>query len=236
MKFGSPIKLLHIILLMLAVFAATTTPASADMVLSQVIVDFKPDRPPLQDIEVWNDGDERLYVAADPARIVDPGQLGEARRPDPDPTELGLLVSPQRLVLEPDQRRIIRVAAIAERDTVDRVYRVAIKPVAGPLHSQATALKVLVGYDALIIVRPQTTLGEVTATRQGRRIVFHNGSNTAQELFSGAQCAGTAGSKCTPLPAKRLYAGVDWALDLPHDAPVEFSVTDGSRTRRVTFR
>jgi len=223
-------------LLSLAALAATASPARADMVLSQVIVDFKPDRPQFQDVEVWNDSDERLYVAVEPARIVDPGQRGEVRRTNPDPAALGLLVSPQRLVLEPDQRRIVRVAAIADRDTIDRIYRVAIKPVAGPLQSQATALKVLVGYDALVIVRPATVTGEVTATRQGRRITFHNGSNTAQELFAGTQCVGTPQRKCATLPAKRLYAGADWSFDLSNDGPVEFSITDGSRTRRSLFR
>lgn len=208
--------------------------AHADMVLSQVIVDIKPDAAEFEDIEVYNDGEERLFVAVEPSRIEDPGQRGETRVREPDPSALGLLVSPQRLILEPNQRRIVRVAAIGERGSTDKVYRVAIKPVVGQLSAGSTALKVLVGYDALVLLRPKTISGGVTATREGRKLTFHNASNTAQEIYDGQQCV--AGKPCARLPAKRVYAGVDWAVDLPADAPVEFTVSDGTRSRRAVFR
>lgn len=207
--------------------------AHAEMVLSQVIIDMKPGANTFQDIEVYNDGDERLFVAVVPVRIKDPGLSSEARQSEPDPSALGLLVSPQRLVLEPNQRRVVRVAAIGERGATDKVYRVAIKPVAGALSAPSTALKVLVGYDALVLIRPKAIAGGVTATRQGRRITFHNGSNTAQEIYDGKQCV--AGQTCVSLPARRVYAGADWSVDLPEDAPVEFTVSDGSRSGRSVF-
>lgn len=207
--------------------------AHAEMVLSQVIVDMKPGARPVQDIEVYNDGPEKLFVAVVPVRIKDPGLSSEARDSEPDPSALGLLVSPQRLVLEPNQRRVVRVAAIGERGPTDKVFRVAIKPVAGELSASATALKVLIGYDALVLVRPDTITGAVTAARQGRRMTFHNGSNTAQEIYDGKQCR--AGQPCMSLPAKRIYAGADWSIELPEDAPAEFTVSDGTRSRRAVF-
>lgn len=152
---------------------------------------------------------------------------------EPDPSALGLLVSPQRLVLEPNQRRVVRVAAVGERGLTDKVYRVAIKPVAGQLSAGSSALKVLDGYDALVLLRPKVITGGVTAIRQGRRITFHNASNTAQEIYNGKQCVAT--QPCARLPAKRVYAGADWAVDLPSDGPVEFTVSDGSRPHRAVF-
>ena len=98
----------------------------------------------------------------------------------------------------------------------------------------ATALKVLIGYDALVLLRPAAVAGEVTAVRHGRKITFHNGSNTAQEIYDGEQCA--AGQACARLSAKRVYAGADWTIELPGDAPVEFTVSDGIRSRRAVFR
>ena len=207
--------------------------ARAEIVLSQVIVDMKPGSSEFQDIEVYNDGDERLFVAAEPARILNPGQVNETRVSEPDPSAFGLLVSPQRLVLEPGQRRVVRVAALGGRAATDKVYRVAIKPVAGELSAAATALKVLVGYDVLVLLRPAAVAGEVTAVRQGRKITFHNGSNTAQEIYNGRQCV--AGQPCVALPAKRVYAGADWCIALPDDAPAEFTVSDGTRSRRAAF-
>ena len=120
--------------------AAMHTPAQAEMVLSQVIVDMQPGKASHQDIEVWNAGEERLYVSAEPFEIQQPGQPGERRVASPDPTVSGLLVTPQRLVLEPDQRRLIRLSAIVPASANDRIYRITIKPVAGPVTAEVTVL------------------------------------------------------------------------------------------------
>ena len=79
---------------------ASAGPAMGEMVLSQVIVDLLPAKPPRDDIEVWNDGDERLYVSAEPFEIRAAGTPAETRSPAGTPEESGLLVAPQRLILE----------------------------------------------------------------------------------------------------------------------------------------
>ena len=104
---------------------------------------------------------------------------------------------------------------------------VTVKPVAGPITAEATALKVLLGYDVLVLTRPQRIAGEVTATRNGRKLVFHNESNTAQEIYDGKQCD-TAGKNCKVLPATRLYSGAQWNVDLTYDTPVEYRMTSGN--------
>lgn len=210
----------------LCVMAGMATPAAAELVLSQVIVDLQPDKPPREDIEVWNDGEERMYVAAEPFEIVGAGTLDEERVAATDPESSGILVSPQRLVLEPGERRIIRVAAIGERSANDRVYRVAIKPVAGPISAETSALKVLIGYDALVLVRPAEANPALAATRDGRSLVLRNTGNTAQELFDGRQCD-AAGGDCRDLPAKRLYPGASWEQSLPFDTPVTYKTAVG---------
>jgi P pilus assembly chaperone PapD len=206
---------------------AVFTPAHAEMVLSQVIVDLQPDKMGHDDIEVWNNGPERIYVIAEPFEIQSPGQPTERRLSNPDPAILGLLVTPQRLVLEPDERRVVRIAAIAPRGPADRIYRVTIKPVSGAVSSNASALKVLLGYDVLVLYRPDRIIGEMTATREGRKIKFHNASNTAQELFDGKQCD-SSGKNCQALPATRLYPGGSWDQYLNYDTPVEYRVSNGN--------
>jgi P pilus assembly chaperone PapD len=208
--------------------------AQAEMVLSQVIVDLLPGKPPRDDIEVFNDGPERMYVSAEPFEIRNPGTAREQRVPADDPQASGLLVSPRKLVLEPGERRIVRVAAIGERSAQDRVYRVAIKPVAGPITAEKSALKVFVGYDALVLVRPATIAGEVTGSRQGKALTLTNAGNTARELFDGRQC-NAAGKDCRPLPAKRLYPGVTWQQTLPFDTPVTYTSAVGPTIRELTF-
>jgi P pilus assembly chaperone PapD len=208
--------------------------AQAEMVLSQVIVDLMPGKPLRDDIEVWNDGPERMYVAADPFEIRNPGTPQEQRVPAADPEQSGLLVAPQRLVLEPGERRLIRIAAIGERPAADRIYRVAIKPVAGAVTADRSALKVLVGYDTLVLVRPAEFTGDVTGQRAGKILTLANAGNTSQELFDGRQCD-ASGKDCRDLPAKRLYAGATWSQPVPFDTPVSYKASIGGTVRQRSF-
>ena len=139
---------------LVALFLGASAPAGANIVLSQVILDLVPGTPTAQDIEVWNNSSDRSYVIAEPTEVIAPGQPDERREANPNPEISGLLVTPQRMILEPGQRRLIRVSAVAPRRAQDRIYRVAIKPVAGDITASETALKLLIGYDVLVIYRP----------------------------------------------------------------------------------
>ncbi len=220
--------------LALAAALGVTSLARAEMVLSQVIVDLVPGKAPRDDIEVFNDGPERMYVSAEPFEITGAGTPAERREPATDPERSGILVSPQKLILAPGERRTIRIAALGERPARDRVYRVAIKPVAGPITAEQSALKVFVGYDALVLVRPATFTGDVVGDRTGRSLTLTNGGNTAQEFFDGKQCD-SAGEDCRPLPAKRLYPGVTWRQTLPFDTPVTYKAAVGPTIRTRQF-
>ncbi|HSQ95861.1 MAG TPA: hypothetical protein VLM18_07215 [Croceibacterium sp.] len=209
--------------------------AHAEMVLSQVIVDLLPGKPPRDDIEVFNDGPERMYVSAEPFEILKAGTPDEQRVPSPaDPEQSGILVTPQKLVLAPGERRTVRIAAIGARPAIDRVYRVAIRPVAGPISADQSALKVFVGYDALVLFRPAQFTGDLAGERKGRSLTLTNAGNTAQELFDGKQCD-AVGKDCRPLPAKRLYPGVAWQQSLPFDTPVTYKAAIGTIIRERTF-
>jgi P pilus assembly chaperone PapD len=211
-----------------------TSLVHAEMVLSQVIVDLLPGKPPREDIEVSNDGEERLYVVAEPSEMLQPGTPQELRKAVQVGENPGILVSPQRLVLEPHERRIIRVAAMGERPAQDKVYRIAIRPVAGNVSADQTALKVFVGYDALVLVRPAQFTGDIQAERSGRTLILRNDGNTAQELFQGSQCRSDK-TDCRVLPAKRLYAGASWEQVLPFDTPVHYRTKIGPTTRDRIF-
>lgn len=222
---------LAILPLMLAIW---TPAARAEIVLSQVIVDLQPDQPPREDVEIWNSSKERVYVLAEPAEIVGAGLDSQTRVVEPDPEKLGILVTPNRLILEPGQRRLLRVAMIGERGPRDRIYRVTVKPVAGEVPNDQTALKVLLGYDMLIIARPTAPATNVTATREGSSLVLRNAGNTNVELFEGQQCDAN-GANCVEMPAKRLYSGASWRQELTRATPVEYSVKTGSKTVRRRF-
>jgi P pilus assembly chaperone PapD len=187
------------LLLFSLIAAALPITARAELVLSQVIVDLQAGQPAREDIEVFNSGTERLYVAADPFMIQNPGRDDQARLPATDPQASGILVSPQKLILEPGERRLIRIAAVAPRPSEDKVYRISIRPVAGEVIGDVDALKVFVGYDALVLYRPDAVLGRLQGTWNGT------------------------------LPGKRLYPGTTWEQPLPYRTPVTYKVAVGDR-------
>ena len=218
----------------MALAMVSATPASSEMVLSQVIFDLQADEPPREDVEVLNNGSERMYVVADVFRILDPGTQEERRVPAGLPQDSGILVSPKRLILAPGERRTIRIAAFGERSEDDRVYRVAIKPVAGEVTSDRSALNVFVGYDTLVIVRPKTQINEIKFERNGQSLLIRNEGNTNQEFFDGMQCD-QSGSNCKSLPPKRLYAGATWEQRLPFDTQVTYKSTVGPNVSEWKF-
>ena len=198
-------------------------PAHAELVVSQLIVDFKPGAPRTADIELFNNGDERSYAVVEPRELINPGTPDEERVATPDPAKLGLLASPARFILEPKQRRTLRIAAIAAPGTQERVYRVTVKPVTGDVAGSESGLKLLIGYDLLVLVRPPVIRNSVRATRQGSQLILLNEGNASVELAEGKQCD-PAGKPCQELPAKRLYAGASWKQELPRSAGGEYRV------------
>lgn len=217
-----------------AALAVPLQPAAAGIALSQAVVDIEPGQPVAQDIEVANDGPDVAYVVAEPSEIRSPGLPGETRVRVEDPGAGGLLVTPQRLILQPGERKLVRVAAIAQRTGADRVWRVTIKPVAGQVSAPGTALKLLVGYDVLVVLRPAAIAPAVAARRAGQALTLTNTGNTNVELYDGKQCAAD-GPDCRALPARRLYPGQAWTQTLPGAGPARYRMAAGHVSTPQSF-
>ncbi|WFL76163.1 hypothetical protein P7228_09130 [Altererythrobacter arenosus] len=211
-----------------------SSPASAEMVLSKVILDLNGEDHRQDDIEIFNSGAERIYVVADPYEIIAPGTEQQLRKPAIDPEVSGILVSPRKLIIEPGERRIVRVAILDEQRVRERIFRLAVKPVVGDVTANTNALKVLIGYDALVISRPTSLVGNIESDREGRTLTIINNSNMAREFFGAVQCD-QDGVNCVKLPARRLYAGTSWSLELPYNQPVTFDTAWASQNERLTF-
>jgi P pilus assembly chaperone PapD len=199
------------------------SPAAAGIAVSQMVIDMKPGEARATDIEIFNDSPERSFISVEPREITDPGSAKEKGVTSPDPGILGLLVSPNRLILEPRQRRRLRIAAIAQPADRERVYRVTVKPVAGNVRSADSGLKLLVGYDLLVLVRPAVARPGLTASRSSGKLVITNRGNSSVELMEGKQCE-EGGKACRPLPAKRLYSGASWEQPIQGSGAVEYRV------------
>lgn len=214
---------------------AMASPASAELLVSQLVVEFRPGAPRTSDVEVANNSPERAYVLVEPREVLNPGTPFEKHVTLPDPGKLGLLVSPARFILEPQQRRTVRIAAIGSPTDEERVYRVTIKPVTGEVTGTDSGLKLLVGYDLLVIARPPAIKRDVRAQRNGLELTLTNLGNASVELAEGKQCDGK-GEKCEALPGKRLYAGASWKQTLPRATGGEYRARSPDGWSSVKFQ
>lgn len=201
--------------------ALLATPAVAELSISQLVVELKPGAARAADLEVFNDSPDRSYVAVEPREIIGAGSSDEKPVTSPDPDKLGLLASPARMVLEPGQRRRLRIAYIGAEGSTERVYRVTVKPVSGEVKSEDSGLKLLVGYDLLVLVRPARIATDIAGVRNGGELILTNRGNSSVELADGKQCDAD-GKNCKALPGKRLYAGATWRQPVPASAKVEY--------------
>lgn len=208
------------ILALTAAFVPTNK-AGAQLVLSQLVVDLQPGKQGRQDIEVINSGPQTLYVSVEPREVIGPGTTQSSSRQDPDPEKLGLLVSPARMVLDSGKRKLLRVASLNGGLERERVYRVTVKPVVAQLSSEKAGLKILVGYDVLVLVRPATPQIEVNGTRSGKVLTLRNDGTASVELTGGKQCDQT-GKNCQDLPGGRLYAGAEKSVPIDPALPVSY--------------
>ncbi|MCC5886908.1 MAG: fimbria/pilus periplasmic chaperone [Gammaproteobacteria bacterium] len=211
------------------------TATQADMSLDRSILVFDAGSQPRQDVEITNSSAENLYLETEILLVSQPGTEQETREQILDPDAIDLLVTPARLIVPPGARRLLRVVHLGEPPEVDRIYRVNVRPVVGPVEADATAVKVIVAYQLLIIVRPPNPQPDLGWSREGRQIAFQNRGNSNILLFNGVQCPPDGGDCIELNTARRLYAGNDWTLELPFDAAVEFTTGIGQRNVRQRF-
>ena len=197
--------------------------AQAQLSINRLWVDFEPGAAPRSDLVIRNDSEDRYYVTVQPFEITSPGTPAEARVEVADPEQLGLLVTPNRLVLEPGASRSIRVVSLNENLTRDRVYRVLITPQVGEVRGRANAadeqelaIKVLAAYDVLVVARPGSIDPQLEASRADNQVVIRNTGNRNVLLFDGRACPPGVESDegCRQLPSSRLYPGTDLSIPL----------------------
>lgn len=227
-------RALRIAALVILTAVVLPRPASAEIVLSQLVLDLAAGKPARGDVEVWNNDKERAYVIVEPYEVMNPGAPTMERRTDPDPEKLGLLITPARMILEPGQRKLLRVMALGVRPDRERVFRITVKPTLGSVQSSVSGLKLLIGYDVLVLLRPAVpTAPKLNGYRNGNKLTIRNNGNASVELAGGKACR--AKHICQDLPGKRLYSGSEWTQDVPAGASVDYAVITSSATGHQSF-
>lgn len=208
----------------LALLAAAPGAALAQLTVNRSVIEFSPDAP-IQDIELSNTGEFRLYLDLNVAQIRNPESESPVREPLDDPRTAPVLVTPKQLVLPPGERKRVRVVMREVDADRDRVFRLSVKPYTGSVQvaggetgDRSSAVKILVAYDLLLLSRPARPAPRLGVTRTDRTIEFRNEGNTNILLRKVSQCD-VLRRECAELPANRLYVGETWKVELPVAGP-----------------
>lgn len=234
-----------VVVLALLFTGIAASPASAQIAVNRSIIEFTPDAR-VQDVEIVNTGDVRLYLDLAPAEILDPESVEPKRVELDDPRTAAVVVSPRQLLLPPGQRKRVRVILRDDSLDTERVFRLSVKPYTGKVKLQggsegekASAIKVLVGYDLLLLARPQSLDPRVLVTRTNDEIEFRNAGNTNVLLRKITQCDAD-GSDCVEINPNRLYVGETYKVSLPKPGspsatPVEVQRAVGLESSREFY-
>ncbi len=200
--------------------------ATAQISVNRSVIEFGAGEK-VQDIEILNTGDFKIYLDIKVAEIINPESENPERKELSDPRNAAVLVSPAQVLIPPGQRKRVRIIMRQAATDKDKIYRMAVKPYTGKLkinHSgddkKSSAIKVLVGYDLLLLSRPKTKDSTLEVTRTDTSIQFVNRGNTNVLLRKIVQCD-SAQIECLDLQPNRLYAGETYSIDLPMHGPAD---------------
>ncbi|MFN4025282.1 MAG: hypothetical protein ACK4MQ_10630 [Hyphomonas sp.] len=221
--------------------------ASAQLIADKLWVDLDSSSANTrQDVILSNESERRYYISVEASEILSPGTPQEVRVQIENPEELGLLVSPNRMVLEPGASRALRIVSINEVLENERIYRVRVTPQVGAIEANPAEgeerginIVMLTAYDLLITVRPANGQPVIQVERTQDELRLTNIGNTNTLLMDGQACSGAGATmSCIPLEDSRLYAGATASFALPSpEARVQFKARDrnGGRDRELTF-
>lgn len=220
-------------------------PAGAQITVSRSVIEFTDDSR-IQDVEIVNTGDVRMYLDMKPAEILEPASNSPVRQELDDPRDAPLIVTPRQLLVAPGERKRVRMI-LRDELVEERVFRLAINPYVGNVRldesreggDTASAIKVLVGYDLLLLARPLPLAPKLDVTRTDDAIEFINTGNTNVLLNSITQCD-SEGNDCEELEPDRLYVGETLRLKLPKigaasEYPVEVHRSVGLENTREVY-
>lgn len=220
---------------------AVAMPVSATMQLERNIIHFLPGQPPRIDLQVTNPDEETLYVEVEVLEVQNAGTEAETRTPVRDPRSVDFLVTPNKFIVAPGSRKIVRFVNTGGHGEQERIFRVNLKPVSAPAVATQTAIRVVVGYQVLAMIAPDKPKAELVVDRVGNQLTVQNRGNSNVLFRSGVQCMTEADlddkseERCRGLEAKRVHPGNLWMLELPFDTPAEFILNDSGRVRRQRF-
>lgn len=196
--------------------------------LGSVIVDFRDPKTKFIDVPVYNSNDDgkKAFVKATVYEVLNPGTEKEQKVEVEKNKKNSLIVSPQKMIIPYDGQKNIRFVSLYNNLKEDKIFRVKVEPIVGNFETKAKqAVKLLIAYETLVMIRPENPEPKVEGTRVGNVLTFKNTGNTNILSRGGIQCpkGESDKEKCSEIPGFRLYSGNSKVITLPHDTQAEFT-------------
>lgn len=211
------------------------------MQLERNIIHFLPGQPPRIDIQVANPDEKNLYVEVEVLEVLNPGTPEESRLPVRDVHRINFLVTPNKFILAPGTRKLVRFVNTGGHGAEERVFRINLKPVSPPMEATQNAIRLVVGYQVLATIAPEHPERNLIVVREGNHLNVENRGNTNVLFRSGVQCLtdddldNKTDERCKSLDARRVHPDNVWNTELPYDSQVEFILDEAGSIRRERF-
>lgn len=209
--------------------------AIAGVLVNRSQIDFAPSRS-REDVLISNPGKEKVFLEVNVLEVRNAGTPDEKWEPNTDPATVGLVAAPRRITIPPGGQRMVRLVNVGGIGDKERIYRLHVNPVAGgadDIGGKGLSLKVMVGYQLLVVIPPKQPIWSFDGQRAGTQLLLTNTGRSNVFFYDGKQCDGLG--DCVKAETLRLYPGNTRVIELQRDAPVSYSITTGDSTTVRTF-
>ena len=192
--------------------------------------DFTTQSPRRFDATLSNSGNRTEYINMKTVKIVRVKKNSYKNVTIKNPIQDGLVISPNRLVLQPNQKRIIRISYIKPYPKFDQYYQISGSPVPPKLipndnnskNKIQAGLQISIIYALSVTVRPEHLYPIVAIKVQHKTLLITNKGNTKVKLINGKQCHL---KNCYALKSKVVFPQSSIKIPLKYQDPVEYTVT-----------
>ncbi len=177
-------------------------------------------------------------------KIGDPNSPTVEFQPGDNPQQFGLLVSPTKFAIKPNNSITVRVSNLNPNPTQDAQYTILFTPVSNPNASSSDTststnnssskvnlnMHVVVSYQTSVFVVPKNITMKVCTKTTGNNVTVNNQGNTFIQMTNGQLC-NTQGQNCNPFASydyKLIPAGNSFTLQIPQAGVVTYTVNYGN--------
>lgn len=168
---------------------------------------------------VTNKGTAKAYVLLSASKVINPDRSNAKLITNKNPKKLGLLVTPNKLILKPNQSRKVKVTSLVKNNDTDVVFRINGSEVAMPKKGKSLekgqtgfVMDVGIGFTTTVIARPAKMQPKLDSKIVDGKLLLTNVGNTSFSMTNIRQCPSK--DQCFPFSNKFFFPGIEKTITL----------------------